>query len=95
MQQMKFLTGCQWLMPVIISIWKAKIKGSSYEPCPGKQFERPYLENTQHKKGLVEWLKWENPRIKISASKKKFSHRICQKMSCTSYKNGQVIKLKS
>jgi hypothetical protein len=48
-------------MPVIISIWKAKIKGSSYEPCPGKQFERPYLENTQHKKGLVEWLKWENP----------------------------------
>jgi hypothetical protein len=25
--------------------------------APGKQLLRPYLENTQHKKGLMEWLK--------------------------------------
>jgi hypothetical protein len=24
------------------------------KPAPGKQFLRPYLKNTQHKKGLVE-----------------------------------------
>jgi hypothetical protein len=23
-----------------------------------KYFTRPYIENTQYKKGLVEWLKW-------------------------------------
>jgi hypothetical protein len=23
-----------------------------------KKFVKPYLENTQHKKGLAEWLKW-------------------------------------
>jgi hypothetical protein len=26
--------------------------------CPGKQFLRSYLENTQHKRGLAEWLNW-------------------------------------
>jgi hypothetical protein len=25
---------------------------------PGKQLARPYVENTQYKKGLAEWLKW-------------------------------------
>jgi hypothetical protein len=25
---------------------------------PRKYFKRPYLENTQNKTGLVEWLKW-------------------------------------
>jgi hypothetical protein len=28
------------------------------EATPGKEFSRPYLEITQHKKGLVEWLMW-------------------------------------
>jgi hypothetical protein len=28
------------------------------KPASGKYFARPYLENTQHIKGLVEWLKW-------------------------------------
>jgi hypothetical protein len=28
------------------------------EPSLGKQLMRPYLENTPHKIGLVEWLKW-------------------------------------
>jgi hypothetical protein len=30
--------------------------GSRFEISLGKQFERPYLEKTHHKKGLVEWL---------------------------------------
>jgi hypothetical protein len=29
----------------------------SSKPALGKQFERPYLEKQNHKKGLVEWLK--------------------------------------
>jgi hypothetical protein len=28
-----------------------------FKASPGKQFTRPYLENTLHKEGLVEWLK--------------------------------------
>jgi hypothetical protein len=28
------------------------------KPALGKEFLRPYLENTQHEKGLVKWLKW-------------------------------------
>jgi hypothetical protein len=31
--------------------------GSRLEASLGKQFVRPYLENTQPKKGSVEWLK--------------------------------------
>jgi hypothetical protein len=27
------------------------------EASPGRQFTRPYLEETHHKKGLMEWLK--------------------------------------
>jgi hypothetical protein len=27
------------------------------QPALSKLFERPYLENAHHKKGLVEWLK--------------------------------------
>jgi hypothetical protein len=29
-----------------------------FKPSLGKQFTRPYLENTQNKTGLEEWLKW-------------------------------------
>jgi hypothetical protein len=28
-----------------------------FETSPGQQFPRTYLEKTQHKNGLVEWLK--------------------------------------
>jgi hypothetical protein len=31
-----------------------------FEASPGKQFTRPYLKNTQHRKELVEWLKVED-----------------------------------
>jgi hypothetical protein len=45
-----------------------------FEASPGKQFTRPYLEKTHHKKGLVEWLKVltlsSNPRT-IKKKKKK------------------------
>jgi hypothetical protein len=32
-------------------------RGKEFEATPDKQFARPYLEKTLHKKGLVEWLK--------------------------------------
>jgi hypothetical protein len=38
-----------------------------FEVRQGKQFERPYLENTQHKMGLAEWLTW----FKTHTTKKK------------------------
>jgi hypothetical protein len=31
--------------------------GSRFKASQSKQFERPYLKNTQYKKGLLEWLK--------------------------------------
>jgi hypothetical protein len=31
--------------------------GSQFEVGSGKQFKRPHLEKTHHKKGLVGWLK--------------------------------------
>jgi hypothetical protein len=31
--------------------------GLRFKANLGKQFSRPYLEKTRHKKGLVEWLK--------------------------------------
>jgi hypothetical protein len=31
--------------------------GKNQEASPGKEFLRPYLKNTLHKIGLVEWLK--------------------------------------
>jgi hypothetical protein len=43
-----------WLTAVIPATQEAEI-GS--KPTLGKQLTRPYLENTHHKKGLVEWLK--------------------------------------
>jgi hypothetical protein len=32
--------------------------GSWFKASPDKQFVRPYLEKTHHKKGLAELLKW-------------------------------------
>jgi hypothetical protein len=48
----------QWLTPVILATQEARLGGSWFKASPGKQFMRLYLENTQHKKELVEWLKW-------------------------------------
>jgi hypothetical protein len=38
------------------SYWEAEIRGSWFKASP--KFSRPYLENTQHNKGLLVWLKW-------------------------------------
>jgi hypothetical protein len=44
---------------IILATWAADRSGGSwFETSLGKQFMRPYLENTQYKKGLVEWFKW-------------------------------------
>jgi hypothetical protein len=45
------------LLPVILAIQEAEIKGWQFEAGPGKQFTSPYLKKTHHKKRLVEWLK--------------------------------------
>jgi hypothetical protein len=44
-------------MPVILATQEAEIRRIMLKASPGKQFTRPYLENTLYKKGLVEWLK--------------------------------------
>jgi hypothetical protein len=31
--------------------------GSWFKASLGQQFKRPYVENTQHKRGLADWLK--------------------------------------
>jgi hypothetical protein len=45
----------QWLMPVNPSNSRRQISGGlRFKANPGKEFARPYLENTQHtKKGLM------------------------------------------
>jgi hypothetical protein len=54
----KDLAGCQWLTPVILPTQGQRSGGLWFEDIQGKQLERPYLENTQHKKGFAERLKW-------------------------------------
>jgi hypothetical protein len=54
-----FVDGHQWLT----CNQELQVEGgrdqenNSSKPAMGKLFWRPYLENSQHKKGLVEWLK--------------------------------------
>jgi hypothetical protein len=45
-------------MPVIMATREAEIGRSDSKPALDKQFLRLYLENTQHKKRLMKWLKW-------------------------------------
>jgi hypothetical protein len=46
------------LTPVILATQETEIRGLRFKVSPGKYIVRPHLKNTQHKKGLVEWLKW-------------------------------------
>jgi hypothetical protein len=48
---------CQWLTPVILATGEVELGGSQYKANPGKMKARSCLKNTQHKKGMVEWLK--------------------------------------
>jgi hypothetical protein len=48
----------QSLTPVILATQEAEIRRIMVQSQLGKKFKRPYLEKTQHKKGLMEWLKW-------------------------------------
>jgi hypothetical protein len=49
---------CQWLTPIILATWEVRSGGLQFEANPIKWLLRTYLKNTQHKTGLVEWLKW-------------------------------------
>jgi hypothetical protein len=46
-------------MPIILAAQEAEIRRIAVpsQPC-ANSFVRPYLDNTQNKKRLVEWLKW-------------------------------------
>jgi hypothetical protein len=44
-------------MLVILATRDAKIRRLQFEASAGKYFMGPCLKNTQHKAGLVEWLK--------------------------------------
>jgi hypothetical protein len=44
-----------WLMPVFLATQEAEIR-IVVQASPGKQFARPYFENTQHKNSC-QWLK--------------------------------------
>jgi hypothetical protein len=52
------LAGHWWLTPIILAIQEAEIKRTAVQSQPGQTVTRSSLENPQHKKGLVEWLKW-------------------------------------
>jgi hypothetical protein len=38
--------------------WRQKSGGSQFEASQGKEFERPSLEKSYHKKRLAGWPKW-------------------------------------
>jgi hypothetical protein len=55
----RILARCWWLTLVILATPEAEMGRISVHSQPwANTFLRPYLKNTQHKKGLVEWLKW-------------------------------------
>jgi hypothetical protein len=62
------LAGRWWLMPVILATWEAEIRRITVKANLGKQFIRPYLGKTEHKTGMVEWLKWRNLSSKLSSN---------------------------
>jgi hypothetical protein len=45
------------LMLIILVLKRQRTGGSQFKASPVKQFMRPHLEKTHHKKGLVEWVK--------------------------------------
>jgi hypothetical protein len=45
------------LTPVILATQKQKSGGLWFKASSSKQFTRPYLKKSHHKKRLVEWLK--------------------------------------
>jgi hypothetical protein len=55
---LKSLTGHQWLVPIILATQEAEVRRIKVRSQPGQIVLRSYLKNTQHTKGLAEWLKW-------------------------------------
>jgi hypothetical protein len=53
-----------WLTPVILAIQEAEIRRMGFEASSGKQFTRPYLEKTHHKKRAGGVVQGEDPEFK-------------------------------
>jgi hypothetical protein len=51
---MRTAAGHWWLTPAILATQGAEIRRIEI----GSQSRETVLENTQHRKGLMEWLKW-------------------------------------
>jgi hypothetical protein len=52
------IARCLLLRPEVLATQEAEIGGlPQLEASLGKEFVKPHLEKTHHKKGLVEWLK--------------------------------------
>jgi hypothetical protein len=48
----------QWLMPVILAIGEAEFRKITIQSQPREIVHKILSQNTQHKRGLAEWLKW-------------------------------------
>jgi hypothetical protein len=59
------------LTPVIPATQVQRSGGSQFQARPGESFVRPYLKNTQRRKGLVEWLKVKALSSNPSTAKKR------------------------
>jgi hypothetical protein len=53
----KIKAGPWWLMPVILATQKAEIRRIGVLSQSGQKICEALFTNTQHKTGLVEWLK--------------------------------------
>jgi hypothetical protein len=49
--KIQFLAGHWWHMPVTLATGSRDQEEHGMKPAQGKQFARPYLKNTQYKKG--------------------------------------------
>jgi hypothetical protein len=53
----RFFAGCQWPTPIILATQEAEMRRIAVQSQPGQIVYETISKKSQHKKGLVEWLK--------------------------------------